>query len=51
MQNYKKVKGELIAEDVEVEIDLSKFIYNDYIYDELIKLEMYKNCSIEHKED
>ena len=50
----RKVKGELIVEDVEVEIDLSvnAYIPDYYIDDELIKLEMYKKIAcIENKED
>ena len=43
----RKVKGEPIVEDVEVEIDLSvnAYIPDYYIDDELIKLEMYKKIA------
>ncbi|MEG0180435.1 MAG: transcription-repair coupling factor [Terrisporobacter sp.] len=50
----RKVKGELIVEEVDVEIDLSvnAYIPDYYIDDELIKLEMYKKIAcIENKED
>ena len=50
----KKVKGELMIEDVDVEIDLSvnAYIPDTYISDELTKIEMYKKiASIESKED
>ena len=50
----RKVKGELIVEDVEVEIDLSvnAYIPDYYIEDELIKLEMYKKIAfIENLDD
>ncbi|MPM13827.1 Transcription-repair-coupling factor [bioreactor metagenome] len=50
----RKVKGELIVEEVEVEIDLSvnAYIPDYYIDDELIKLEMYKKIAcIENKDD
>ena len=50
----RKVKGESIVEDVDVEIDLSvnAYIPDYYIDDELIKLEMYKKIAcIENKED
>ena len=50
----RKVKGETIIEDVEVEIDLSvnAYIPDYYIDDELIKLEMYKKIAcIENRED
>ena len=42
----KKVKGEFMIEDVDVEIDLSvnAYIPDTYISDELTKIEMYKNC-------
>ena len=44
----KKVKGEAISEDVDVEIDLSvnAYIPDNYISDELIKIEMYKKIAI-----
>lgn len=50
----KKVKGEVIFDDIDVEIDLSvnAYIPDSYIDDELIKIEMYKKiASIESKED
>ena len=50
----KKVKGEPIVEEVDVEIDLNvnAYIPDTYISDELIKIEMYKKiASIENKED
>ena len=50
----KKVKGEVVSEDIDVEIDLSvnAYIPDNYITDELIKIEMYKKiASIESKED
>ncbi len=50
----RKVKGEPIIEEVDVEIDLSvnAYIPDYYIDDELIKLEMYKKIAcIETKED
>ena len=50
----RKVKGEPIVEDVDVEIDLSvnAYIPDYYIDDELIKLEMYKKIAcIENKDD
>lgn len=50
----RKVKGEPIIQDVDVEIDLSvnAYIPDYYIDDELIKLEMYKKIAcIESKED
>ncbi|MGL5348862.1 MAG: transcription-repair coupling factor [Peptostreptococcaceae bacterium] len=50
----RKVKGELIVEELDVEIDLSvnAYIPDNYISDELIKIEMYKKiASIETKED
>ncbi len=50
----RKVKGELVAEEVDVEIDLSvnAYIPDYYIDDELIKLEMYKKIAcIENKDD
>ena len=50
----KKVKGEPIVEEIDVEIDLSvnAYIPDNYIKDELIKIEMYKKiASIENKED
>ena len=50
----KKVKGESVIEDVDVEIDLSvnAYIPDTYIADELIKIEMYKKiASIEDKKD
>ncbi|MGL5313873.1 MAG: transcription-repair coupling factor [Peptostreptococcaceae bacterium] len=50
----KKVKGEPIIEELDVEIDLSvnAYIPDNYIDDELIKIEMYKKiASIETKED
>ena len=50
----KKVKGEPIVEDIDVEIDLSvnAYIPDTYIPDELTKIEMYKKiASIENKED
>lgn len=50
----KKVKGEVVLEDIDVEIDLSvnAYIPDNYITDELIKIEMYKKiASIESKED
>lgn len=53
-QAISKIKGEPIEEDVDVEIDLnvSAYIPQDYIEDELMKIEMYKKiASIESKED
>lgn len=50
----KKVKGEVVSEDIDVEIDLTvnAYIPDNYITDELIKIEMYKKiASIESKED
>lgn len=50
----KKVKGEPIVEEVDVEIDLSvnAYIPDSYISDELTKIEMYKKiASITNKED
>lgn len=50
----RKVKGEPIVEDLDVEIDLSvnAYIPDYYIDDELVKLEMYKKIAcIENKED
>ena len=50
----RKVKGEPIVEEVEVEIDLSvnAYIPDYYIDDELMKLEMYKKIAcIENKDD
>lgn len=50
----RKVKGEPIIEDLEVEIDLSvnAYIPDYYIEDELIKLEMYKKIAcIENLDD
>ncbi|MGL5693558.1 MAG: transcription-repair coupling factor [Peptostreptococcaceae bacterium] len=50
----KKVKGEPINEEIDVEIDLSvnAYIPDTYISDELTKIEMYKKiASIENKED
>ena len=50
----RKVKGEPIVEDVEVEIDLNvnAYIPDYYIDDELTKLEMYKKIAcIENQED
>lgn len=50
----RKVKGEQIEEELEVEIDLSvnAYIPDYYIDDELIKLEMYKKIAcIENKDD
>jgi len=50
----KKVKGEPVVEELDVEIDLSvnAYIPDTYISDELIKIEMYKKiASIENKED
>ncbi|MGL5328911.1 MAG: transcription-repair coupling factor [Peptostreptococcaceae bacterium] len=50
----RKVKGEPITEDIDVEIDLSvnAYIPDTYISDELTKIEMYKKiASIENKED
>ena len=50
----KKVKGEAIIEEIDVEIDLSvnAYIPDSYISDELMKIEMYKKiASIEDKED
>lgn len=50
----KKVKGEPIIEELDVEIDLNvnAYIPNDYISDESIKIEMYKKiASIESKKD
>ncbi|MDU2197881.1 MAG: TRCF domain-containing protein, partial [Peptostreptococcaceae bacterium] len=50
----KKVKGEPIVEEIDVEIDLSvnAYIPDTYIPDELTKIEMYKKiASIENKED
>ncbi|RDY23597.1 transcription-repair coupling factor [Romboutsia maritimum] len=50
----KKVKGESIIEEIDVEIDLSvsAYIPDNYISDELIKIEMYKKiASIGSKED
>ncbi|WP_270942880.1 transcription-repair coupling factor [Romboutsia lituseburensis] len=50
----KKVKGEFVHEELDVEIDLgvNAYIPESYISDELIKIEMYKKiASIESKED
>jgi transcription-repair coupling factor (superfamily II helicase) len=50
----KKVKGEVVVEEIDVEIDLSvnAYIPDTYIDDELIKIEMYKKiASIQNKED
>lgn len=50
----KKVKGEPIIEEVDVEIDLTvnAYIPDTYISDELTKIEMYKKiASIQNKED
>ena len=49
-----KVKGEPIVEEIDVEIDLTvnAYIPDEYIPDELTKIEMYKKiASIENKED
>ena len=49
-----KVKGEPILEEIDVEIDLTvnAYIPDEYIPDELTKIEMYKKiASIENKED
>lgn len=50
----KKVKGEEIEEEIDVEINLSvsAYIPNSYIPDEIDKIEMYKKiASIENKDD
>lgn len=50
----KKVKGEAVVEELDVEIDLTvnAYIPDSYIADELTKIEMYKKiASIENKED
>lgn len=50
----RKVKGEPVINDIEVEIDLNvnAYIPTSYISDELIKIEMYKKIAcIENKED
>lgn len=49
-----KIKGEVIVEDTDVEIDLSvnAFIPSTYIEDEILKLEMYKKiATIDSRED
>lgn len=49
-----KIKGEVVEEEVDVEIDLkiSAYIPSKYIFDEVIKLEMYKKiATIQSKED
>lgn len=50
----RKVKGEIIEEEIDVEIDLpvNAYIPDSYIEDEIIKIEMYKKiASIENEED
>ena len=50
----RKVKGEPVVEEIDVEIDLTvnAYIPDTYIQDELTKIEMYKKISsIENKED
>ncbi len=50
----RKVKGETVIEEIDVEIDLTvnAYIPDTYIQDELTKIEMYKKiASIENKED
>ena len=50
----RKVKGEPVVEEIDVEIDLTvnAYIPDTYIQDELTKIEMYKKiASIENKED
>lgn len=49
-----KIKGEVLIEDTDVELDLSvnAFIPSSYIEDEILKLEMYKKiATIDSKED
>lgn len=49
-----KVKGEVVSEEIDVEIDLSvsAFIPSYYIEDEVVRLEMYKKiATIDSKED
>ena len=50
----RKVKGEVVKEEVDTEVDLpvNAYIPDTYIDDELIKIEMYKKiASIENEED
>ncbi|WP_195336899.1 transcription-repair coupling factor [Paraclostridium bifermentans] len=50
----RKVKGEIVEEEIDVEIDLpvNAYIPDSYIEDEIIKIEMYKKiASIENEED
>lgn len=50
----RKVKGEIVEEEIDVEIDLpvNAYISDSYIEDEIIKIEMYKKiASIENEED
>ena len=50
----RKVKGEIVEEELDVEVDLpvNAYIPNEYIEDEIIKIEMYKKiASIENEED
>ncbi|WP_373600404.1 transcription-repair coupling factor [Paraclostridium bifermentans] len=50
----RKVKGEIVQEEIDVEIDLpvNAYIPDSYIDDEIIKIEMYKKiASIENEED
>ncbi|MDM8127710.1 transcription-repair coupling factor, partial [Paraclostridium benzoelyticum] len=50
----RKVKGEILEEEIDVEIDLpvNAYIPDSYIEDEIIKIEMYKKiASIENEED
>jgi transcription-repair coupling factor (superfamily II helicase) len=50
----RKVKGEIVQEEIDVEVDLpvNAYIPDTYIEDEIIKIEMYKKiASIENEED
>ncbi|MEF9992158.1 MAG: transcription-repair coupling factor [Paraclostridium sp.] len=50
----RKVKGEIVQEEIDVEVDLpvNAYIPDTYIDDEIIKIEMYKKiASIENEED
>lgn len=50
----RKIKGEIVEEEIDVEIDLpvNAYIPDSYIEDEIIKIEMYKKiASIENEED
>ena len=50
----RKVKGEVVEKEIDVEVDLpvNAYIPDSYIEDEIIKIEMYKKiASIENEED